>query len=117
MTPNELRESVAKLPGVTEEVLWSDNLVFKVGGRMFLITGLEGPRRFSLPVASANFLALTEVPGIIPAPYLAKAGWIQVHPRECALSKPELRTMVAQAYALIVAKLSKKAQRELGMLP
>ncbi len=51
------------------------------------------------------------------APYLAKAEWIQVHPRECALSKRELRTMVAQAYALIVAKLSKKAQRELGMLP
>ncbi|MGB9334603.1 MAG: hypothetical protein WCB14_06310, partial [Candidatus Acidiferrales bacterium] len=50
-----------------------------------------------------------ERPGIIPAPYAARAHWVALE-SESALRRPELEQLLRQAHTLIVAKLSKKLQ-------
>ncbi len=113
MTPNDIRKLVSTLPGVTEEVLWGDNLVFKVGGKMFVVSGMEPGSSFSIKAADKDLLALTEIPGIEPAPYLARAGWVRITPKLCQLRKPLLKDLIRQSYDLILHKLPKRTQREL----
>jgi len=70
----------------------------------------------SFKVADERFLELTDQPGIIPAPYLARARWISItEPQRFATA--ELETFILDAYTLIRAKLTKKLQAELGTLP
>jgi predicted DNA-binding protein (MmcQ/YjbR family) len=57
-----------------------------------------------------RFLELTDVEGIVPAPYLARAHWVLVENPK-ALSDTQARELVARSHALITAKLTKK-QRE-----
>jgi predicted DNA-binding protein (MmcQ/YjbR family) len=54
-----------------------------------------------------RFLELTDVPGIVPAPYLARARWVQVQEAK-ALPDPDARALVARSYALIAAKLTRR---------
>jgi predicted DNA-binding protein (MmcQ/YjbR family) len=44
MNLEKIREYCLSLPHVTEEVLWEKDLVFKIGGKMFAVIGLDaGP--------------------------------------------------------------------------
>jgi len=103
------------LPQTTEIVQWGDALVFKVGGKMYAVASLE-PRDgvwLSFKTDPEEFAALTEIPGIIPAPYLARAQWVALE-TEDALSAAELERLLKRAYDLIFAKLPKKQQAELA---
>jgi hypothetical protein len=41
MSLEKIREYCLSLPHATEEVLWQKDLVFKIGGKMFLETGRD----------------------------------------------------------------------------
>ena len=41
MNKDELRSFCLSFPGATEQVQWEYDLLFKVGGKMFLVTNLE----------------------------------------------------------------------------
>ncbi|MEO0424094.1 MAG: MmcQ/YjbR family DNA-binding protein [Pseudomonadota bacterium] len=97
----------------TEQVQWGDAVVFKVGGKMFAVTRLAEDSRYSFKVDPDRFLELTGVPGIAPAPYLARAKWVQVDPASCPLPAQDLEALLRHSYALVVAKLTKKLQREI----
>lgn len=102
-----------KMPKATEEVKWEHNLVFAVGGKMFCITHFDGPAVFSVKVPAESFDEWTATPGIIPAPYLARAKWIQVQqPEKFSLS--EIEDLVRESYRLVVAGMPKKLKSELG---
>ncbi len=101
------------LTGATEQVQWGDDLVFKVGGKMFACSGLEKDSRYSFKVDDERFLELTDQPGIVPAPYLARAKWVQIDPASCELPAGEIRALVERSYELVFGKLTKKAQREI----
>ena len=77
--------------------------------------GRSGPGVALLPnsLAAEEFGELTELPGVIPAPYLARAQWIALE-REDALPKAEIKRLLRQAYDLVFAKLTKKSRTELG---
>ena len=118
ITTTGLQRLCNRWPGVTIDIKWGDNLVFSVGGRMFAMTHADGRDggRLAFKVADERFLELTDLPGIIPAPYLARARWISVvEPRR--FTTVELQALVLDAYALIRARLTKKLQSELGPLP
>jgi len=101
------------LPGVTEDVKWETRLVFSVGGKMFAVTDYyEEDKGMSLKVDDDRFLELTDRPGIVPAPYLARARWVYVEDPK-AIGDAEARALLKRAYELIFAKLSKKLQREI----
>jgi predicted DNA-binding protein (MmcQ/YjbR family) len=108
----KLRAVCAGLPGATQDVKWGEVLVFSVGEKMFAGTHGDGAPVFSFKVADERFLELTDRPGVIPAPYLARAKWVQITPA-CALSQDEARALVEQSYQLVFAKLTKKLQREI----
>ncbi len=113
MNAEGLRTLCLTLPGATESIQWKDNRVFKVGGKMFACGGTEADSRFSFKVDDARFLELTDQPGIVPAPYLARAKWVQVDPAACVLPEAELEALVRRSYALVFGKLTKKVQRSI----
>ena len=114
MTIDWVREQCLALPHVTEDVKWENNLVFSIGDRMFALTGLEpGEVWLSFKASPEVFAELSERPGIRPAPYLARAQWLAVE-RLDVLDPGELQQLLRQSYDLVLAKLTKKRQRELA---
>ena len=100
-------------PHVTEEVLWGNDLVFKIGGKMFAVMALEPHSTcLSFKCSPEDFEELIERPGIIPAPYIARAKWVALESFD-AMPRKELEPRLKRAYELIFAKLPKKTQREL----
>ena len=68
-------------------------------------------------VRPISFHILKDQPGCQGAPYLASRGmkWIQRFSDE-TLSDDDLKDYVAESFCLIATALSKKKQRELGLL-
>jgi predicted DNA-binding protein (MmcQ/YjbR family) len=101
-------------PGATEDIKWGEDLVFSVGEKMFAVTRDGSPATgMSFKVEGERFLELTDRPGIIPAPYLARAKWIYVEDAG-ALGDEEAAALLRRSYELVFAKLTKKLQREIS---
>lgn len=114
MSVEWVRKYCMTMPHTTETVQWGANLVFKVGGRIYAITALEPADHWlSFKCSPENFAELVEREGVIPAPYLARAQWVALQ-TEDAVNTTELKQLLREAYALVFAKLTKKAQRELA---
>lgn len=114
MSIDWLREFCLSLPHTTEQVQWEDSLVFKVGGKMYAVASLE-PRAhwLSFKASEEDFAELIERPGMIPAPYLARAHWVALE-SESSFSRAELQQLLTHAHALVLAKLPKKTQQALA---
>jgi predicted DNA-binding protein (MmcQ/YjbR family) len=118
MNAEALRKLCRDWPGVTEDIKWGADLVFSVAGKMFCVLdttpiGSGGNGRLSFKVEDARFLEFTDRPGIIPAPYMARAHWISLTTSK-AMTVAETKTLIRQSYELVFAKLPKSKQRELG---
>jgi predicted DNA-binding protein (MmcQ/YjbR family) len=101
-------------PGCTEDIKWGADAVFSVGGKMFAATASEVPSKgISFKVEDERFLELTDPPGILPAPYLARAKWVYVESAD-ALDEREAAALLRRSYELVFARLTKKLQREIG---
>src|SRR3984893_3316270 len=108
-----VRDYCLLLRGTTEQVQWHDELVFKVGGKMFAVVELEpGERWLSFKCTREEFVDLVERPGIVPAPYLARANWVSLE-TEDALRRAEVERLLGQARDLVFAKLPKGVQAKL----
>lgn len=116
--PNKDRETLLelcrKLPGVTEDVKWGNDLVFSVGGKMFAVFELPDLESMSFKVDPVLFPVLTQRDGVVPAPYLAHHSWIKVKP-PAALPPAELETLLRESYGLVARKLPKKTRAGLGI--
>lgn len=110
-----LRELCLRLAAVTEAIKWEEHLVFSVGGKMFCIAGTNDPFDFSVKVPAEVFEELCAQPGVVPAPYLARARWVQFT-KPAQLFKKEAEQLVAGSYALVVAKLTRRQKTELGLV-
>ncbi len=109
-----IRQFCLSLPQATEQIQWEGDLVFKVGGKMFAVVPLEPARLWiSFKCTTEEFAELVERPGIIPAPYLARAHWIAVE-SENVLSRAEVERLLRQAHALVLAKLPSKVQKAIA---
>jgi len=117
MNVDWLRQLCLSFPGATEQIQWGDDLLFKVGGKMFAAAPLEpAPVCLSFKASPESFAELTERPNIIPAPYLARAQWVALGSRD-ALTLEELAKLLRESYELIIAKLPKKTREGLLALP
>jgi len=108
------------LPHTTEEILWGDDLVFKIGGKMYAVVVLPSSGKghhhkvvMSFKCTPEVFAELVERPGIIPAPYSARSHWVALE-TEDALPRAEIKRLISRSYELVVAKMPKKKQAELA---
>ena len=118
MSAQQLEAFCSHWPGVTRDIKWETRLVLSVGRKMFVMTPADGSDggRLSCKADDARFLELTDQPGIMPAPYLARARWISiVEPQRFATA--ELENFIRDAYLLVRARLTKKIQAQLAPLP
>jgi predicted DNA-binding protein (MmcQ/YjbR family) len=101
-----IRRMCRALPGSTEDVKWGADLVFSVGGKMFAVVCLDPPHTVAFKCAPEAFAELVERDGIIPAPYLARAMWVQERAAD-VLERRELQELIKASYELVVAGLPK----------
>ncbi len=114
MNVDWVRKLCLSFPGAFEQVVWEGDLTFKIAGKMFAHTVLEvAPVWLSFKCSPENFAELTERPGIIPAPYLARAQWVALETKD-ALSPEELAGLLRESYDLVVAKLPAKTRNALS---
>ncbi|MGC0773608.1 MAG: MmcQ/YjbR family DNA-binding protein [Candidatus Acidiferrum sp.] len=108
-----IRDLCLSFPRATEEEVWTDDLTFKVAGKMFAHTPLIPARVWlSFKASPEKFAELTERPGIIPAPYLARAQWVALETRD-AIPPQELAPLLRESYDMVVAKLPRKTREVL----
>jgi predicted DNA-binding protein (MmcQ/YjbR family) len=105
MTIDGLRRICMALPGATEDIKWGADLAFSVGGKMFCVVNVEPPHQMSFKCTPDGFAVLIEREGIIPAPYLARAMWVQESELGTVLERRELEGLLRTSYELVVAKL------------
>jgi predicted DNA-binding protein (MmcQ/YjbR family) len=108
-----VRKYCLSLPHTTEKVQWEDDLVFKVGGKMFAVVVLEPAKVWmSFKCSAEEYAQLVDQTGIIPAPYLARAQWVALT-ADCSLPQAEIKRLLHQARDLVFAKLPRKSQAAL----
>jgi len=123
---NEFDAFCKGLKATTHVVQWGGASVWKVGGKIFAICSNWGPdnretedlggeARISFKCSDLSYQILCELEGVIPAPYLARAKWVLAH-QNSALSDDDIKSYIEEAHAIIAGKLTKKLQRELGLL-
>ncbi len=110
MTIETIRKICRAWPGVTEDVKWGSDLAFSVGGKMFAVVCLDPPHTLAFKCTPEDFAELVERPGVIPAPYLARAMWVQEQGLGEALERPEVDQRLRASYELVAAKLPRSKQ-------
>jgi predicted DNA-binding protein (MmcQ/YjbR family) len=118
MNFDRLRKYCATLPGATMDVKWGADECYCVATKMFAVFFVDRGkgRTMSFKCDAERFLELTDVPGIIPAPYLARAHWVQVKEPK-ALADADACALVARSHALIAAKLTRRERVAIAAVP
>jgi len=101
---------------VTEDIKWGADIVFSVGGKMFCVMSSDPPHQMAFKCTPETFGELIERPGLRPAPYLARAMWVQEEALGESLDRAELEPLLRSSYELVRAKLPKRA-RPVGKKP
>lgn len=119
MTLERFRRLCLSHPGATEQMQWSVDAVFKVGGKMFAVACTDHAqypeaKMCSFKCDDDGFAEMVERDGVVPAPYLARAKWVALN-RWNALTDREIAAAVAGSYRLVRAGLPKKVQATLGV--
>ncbi len=109
-----LRKKCLSWSATSEDIKWGDDLCFLVAGKLFCVANLNAPLQISFQVKEEEYEELSKSAGIIPAPYMARARWIQVHTLN-VFNKKQWEFYLKQSYDLKVAKLTKKVRAELGL--
>jgi len=112
MDIESIRSICTQLPHVTEDVKWGDDLCFMIGDKMFCVTNFNPPLKVSVKVTDEEFAELSNSPGIIPAPYVARYKWILIEDMS-RFNDKEWKHYVVQSYNLVKAKLPKKVVAQL----
>jgi len=114
MNARELRRWCLRQAGAVEDFPFGpEHSVFKVGGKMFALSG-GFTASYMFKTADMAYAMLIEHGVARPAPYLARAKWVQLVSNN-VLEDAELTAYLVQAHALIVAKLTRKSRKALGL--
>jgi len=109
-----IRQYCLSMPYATEQIQWGNDLLFKVGGKMFAGMPLEpAPVWLTFKADPEEFYELVEREGVTPAPYMARAQWVAMQ-NETALPREEVKRLVKKSYEFVFAKLPKKLQAHLA---
>jgi predicted DNA-binding protein (MmcQ/YjbR family) len=112
MSLAQVRQFCRSLPGVAEDVKWGNDLAFTIGGKMFCVICLDPPHQISFKCTPETFAELIEQPGLIPAPYMARAMWVQEPELGTALGRRDRERLVKTSYELVQARLPRRQKSE-----
>ena len=120
MTLDAYNAFCAGLTHSTNVVQWGGSHVWKIGGKVYAIGGADGAgnlNRCSFKLSRMGFDILKDRPGLRGAPHLASRGmsWIQRYSNE-SMSDEELCDHISDSYIIVSRGLTKKLQRELGLI-
>jgi len=114
------RNFCLSLPGATESIPFPklpSVLVFKVGGKMFTATDLDTFNGFSIKCVPETIDELKAAyPSLQDPSYFSKKHWCNVV-MDGQVPDETLFAWLRTSYDLVVANLSKKTQKELGLTP
>jgi predicted DNA-binding protein (MmcQ/YjbR family) len=115
MNTETLRSYCLSLPRATEDIKWGHDLCFLIAGKMFAVASLEksDAHCVSFKCTPERFAELTEMDGIIPAPYMARNHWVTLE-RFSALRDAEIKEFVRDSYQMVLEKLPKKTRDSLA---
>jgi predicted DNA-binding protein (MmcQ/YjbR family) len=104
---------VLTLPAATIVRQWRDDSVAKVGARIFCLLDRD-PGDVWFKASEMSFDLLTELDGVRPAPYFARAGWVAVS-ASSPLGDADIRAYLVEAHRLVSTRLTRKVRGELGL--
>jgi predicted DNA-binding protein (MmcQ/YjbR family) len=116
MTPKAFHAAAMALSGATFDVKWGSDRVYSVGAKMFAVAGAEGDLnpRYSFKASDLAFELLIEQGLAKPAPYLARAKWVQLVKTD-ALPDADLTAYLKEAHRIVAAGLTKKVRAGVGV--
>lgn len=109
MNIEKIRAFCLALPGTTEDIQWGNDLLFRIGKKIYASACLDAaaPVRLSFKCTPEEFAELTEREGIVPAAYVARYHWVSLE-RWDALESREIERLVRKSYDLVLAGLPKR---------
>lgn len=113
MNIEELREYCISKKGVTENFPFDEvTLVFKVGGKMFALTNLDGEPSVNLKCDPEKAIELREqYSAIIPGYHMSKIHWNTVY-MDRSLPENLIKELIDLSYELVLASLPKAKRNE-----
>lgn len=114
MNIEELRDYCLQKPGVTEGFPFGgDTLVFKIGGKLFLLAGLSDGNHFNAKCDPELAVELRErYSEVKPGYHMNKAHWNTVD-MDGSLTMKQLYEMIDHSYQLVFNSLPKNTQSEI----
>lgn len=113
MNIEEIREYCLSFKGTTEDFPFDEvTLVFKVGGKMFALTNLDGPLSINLKCDPELAIELREkYSSVIPGYHMNKAHWntIQI---DGTIPNSTIKGWISDSYHLVLGSLP-KSKREM----
>jgi predicted DNA-binding protein (MmcQ/YjbR family) len=106
-----VREYCLSKKGVTENFPFDEvTLVFKLMGKIFLLTNLDGEPTINVKCDPEKAIELREMyPSVIPGYHMNKKHWNTVK-LDGSLSETLIKSMIDHSYDLIFKSLPKKLQ-------
>lgn len=117
MNIEELREYCLSLKGVSEDFPFDETtLVFKVAGKMFCLTDLEGELSINVKNNPEKNIELREeYPAIKPGYHMNKKHWNTIL-IDGSISDDMIKNLIDESYDLVVMGLTRKQQQDLKNL-
>jgi predicted DNA-binding protein (MmcQ/YjbR family) len=114
MNIEELREYCLSLPATTEDFPFDEvTLVFKIGGKMYALTGLDGPFTVNLKCDPELAISLREsYPAVRPGYHMSKVHWNTVD-IDGSISDKQLKEWIDHSYNLVFKSLPKAVRLKL----
>lgn len=114
MNIEEIRDHCLAKPGVTEDMPFGeDTLVFRVGGKIFLLTSLSQGDRFNVKCDPEHAIELREQhTEVQPGYHMNKKHWNTVH-TDGNLSRRQICDMIDRSYNLVLKSLPKNIRGEI----
>lgn len=115
MTPEAFHATALALPGATFDIKWGADRVYSVGGKMFAHAGVDGDPepKYMFKASDLAFEMLTEQGVARPAPYLARAKWVQLVGPD-ALPDEDLAAYLREAHRIVAGRLPAAVRAKLA---
>ena len=115
MNLDSIRKCCLSFPGATEGLQWGDDLLFRVGNKIFASVPLSGvPQTLTLKSSPHRCAELLEIDGITRAAYVGRYDFITLA-RLDLLPDAEMKALIAESYENVRSKLPAKVREALKL--